>query len=138
MSLDLPLHTLPPAFAEACAADVARLDAALGPERSTALDTLFTAHPARRAELARLLCISRFALREFERHPELLADLLQSGDLVRDYDEGEYLARSHVALAGATAEEPVMRALRTFRRREMLRIVWREQCALAEIGRAHV
>ena len=132
MSLLLPTENVPAAFAAALAADVARLDAALGEERCAAVEEVFRREPLRREQLARLLCQSRFVFRECERHPGLLPDLLGSGDLGRAYGADEYLERTRAALGGATAEADVMSALRALRRREMLRILWREQCALAD------
>jgi glutamate-ammonia-ligase adenylyltransferase len=132
MSLQLPADAVPAAFAAALGEDTARLAAALGDERCAAIEDVFLQEPARREELARLLCQSRFVFRECERHPDLLPELLQSGDLLRDYGPDEYLQHARAALAGTTAEAAVMSALRTLRRREMLRILWREQCALAD------
>ncbi|MEN9726693.1 MAG: hypothetical protein RL434_1059, partial [Pseudomonadota bacterium] len=132
MSLLLPTENVPAAFAAALAADVARLGAALGEERCAAVEEVFRREPLRREQLARVLCQSRFVFRECERHPGLLPDLLGSGDLGRAYGADEYLDRTRAALGGATVEADVMSALRALRRREMLRILWREQCALAD------
>ncbi|MFM7274457.1 MAG: hypothetical protein ACKO4A_11480, partial [Gammaproteobacteria bacterium] len=79
---------IPPSFLPALQIDVARLAEALGPGHLEHVRALLQENPARAAELARLLVCSRFALREFERHPELLPDLLGSGDLARGYAEG--------------------------------------------------
>ncbi len=131
MNLDLPADAVPAAFAVALTDDAARLAVALGTEQRRIVEEVLSREPGRRAELARLLCISRFVLRECERNPELLPDLLQSGDLARPYRDGEYAERARRALGGASNEDAVMRGLRTLRRREMLRILWREQCGLA-------
>ena len=132
MNLQLPPDTVPAAFAAALAEDTTRLAAALGEERCSALEDVFRREPARRSELARLLCHSRFVLRECERYPDLLPELLQSGDLGRTYGDDEYLLRARAALGGTITEATVMTALRAQRRREMLRILWRERCALAD------
>ena len=104
---------------------------ALGEERLGQVHALLLANPARAAELARLLLCSRFALREFERHPDLLPELLGSGDLERSYAEGEYLQRARMAIGDAPSESRLQEGLRTLRRREMLRILWRERAALS-------
>ncbi|MFM7783886.1 MAG: bifunctional [glutamate--ammonia ligase]-adenylyl-L-tyrosine phosphorylase/[glutamate--ammonia-ligase] adenylyltransferase, partial [Gammaproteobacteria bacterium] len=122
---------IPPSFLPALQVDVARLAEALGLGHLEHVRALLQENPARAAELARLLVCSRFALREFERHPELLPDLLGSGDLARGYAEGEYLRRARAAVGDSPSEPRLQECLRALRRREMLRILWRERAALS-------
>ena len=75
---------------------------------------------------ARLERASRFARDNFTRHPELLAELRASGDLLRSYDESELATALAGRLAGCESAEELSRELRLFRRREMLRILWRD------------
>ena len=80
---------------------------------------------------ARLERASRFAAESFRREPELLAELRGSGDLERGYPEdhiGDALAKR---LSGCEDGEALARLLRRFRRREMLRILWRDFNRLA-------
>jgi len=68
------------------------------------------------------------------RHPEVLADLIATGDLEQVHDP-VYLARGlDAALSGVTDETGLQRALRRFRRREMMRIIWRDVTGRAALG----
>jgi glutamate-ammonia-ligase adenylyltransferase len=73
---------------------------------------------------------SDFAAVTAARYPETLAGLLASGDLARCYAPGDLERRLAADLAdlasGRADEEGLQRRLRHFRRREMLRIVWRD------------
>ncbi len=83
------------------------------------------------AQQARLLAASRFAAIQFERDPGLLEELRASGDLERSYDTDELGARLAGQLANCEDAESLDRALRLLRRREMLRILWRDFNRLA-------
>ncbi len=78
------------------------------------------------AQHARLLAASRFAAIQFERDPDLLEELRASGDLARSYEEDELRARLAGQLADCGDADSLDRALRRLRRREMLRILWRD------------
>ncbi len=69
---------------------------------------------------------SSFVAQSCMRDPELLRELLASGDLERPYDEEGYTQRLAQRLEGVTDEEGLDAALRRFRRREMVRIAWRD------------
>ncbi len=84
------------------------------------------AHPDFLAVLRRVWAMSPFVARSCGRHPDLLADLLASGDLLTDTGAGEYPARLRDALATATDDRQLGAALRRIRRREMVRIAWRD------------
>jgi [glutamine synthetase] adenylyltransferase / [glutamine synthetase]-adenylyl-L-tyrosine phosphorylase len=56
-----------------------------------------------------------------------------SGDLARSYRSGELAQRQTTALAGVTDDSALQRALRQFRRREMVRIIWRDLAGWAEL-----
>nr|WP_207280724.1 bifunctional [glutamate--ammonia ligase]-adenylyl-L-tyrosine phosphorylase/[glutamate--ammonia-ligase] adenylyltransferase [Thiocystis violacea] len=60
------------------------------------------------------------------RHPADLADLIASGDLGRAYAAGDLARRLEPRLAGVADEPALQMALRRFRRREMMRIIWRD------------
>jgi len=59
-------------------------------------------------------------------HPHLLKDLAESGDLMSAYEQGTYHERLDAAIKGVTTEEALKKVLREFRRREMVRIIWRD------------
>jgi glutamate-ammonia-ligase adenylyltransferase len=66
------------------------------------------------------------------RKPELLLGLLESGDLSRSYPDDYY--RKQLSQLSVTDEAGLMSALRQFRRREMVRIAWRDLAGWAELS----
>jgi glutamate-ammonia-ligase adenylyltransferase len=74
---------------------------------------------------------SEFVARACIPDPALLTDLLASGDLDRRYAADDYLQRLNRQLAEATDEATLAAGLRRFRRREMVRIAWRDLAGLA-------
>jgi glutamate-ammonia-ligase adenylyltransferase len=79
---------------------------------------------------ARVWEASDFVATTVARYPETFAQLLASGDLDRPYEPGEMgqgLAAALADLQQAGADdEGLQRRLRRFRRREMLRLIWRD------------
>lgn len=82
--------------------------------------------------IAKVWCASSFVAESCSRHPVLLADLLRSGDLLTVYppqrydDDGQKLS--------ADNEAELMAKLRRFRRREMVRIAWRDLAGWAPLS----
>lgn len=83
--------------------------------------------------LARVWAYSDFVAQSCAREPPLLADLHASGDLARPYTSDEYVGRVAAALSGCADESALMSALRKLRRREMVRIAWRDLAGWAKI-----
>ena len=83
------------------------------------------------AQQARLFAASRFATQTCERFPELLTELKSSGDLNRSYGELEIRRALTSALVDCQDGDGLSQRLRRFRRREMLRILWRDFNRLA-------
>ncbi|MEW8027461.1 MAG: bifunctional [glutamate--ammonia ligase]-adenylyl-L-tyrosine phosphorylase/[glutamate--ammonia-ligase] adenylyltransferase [Candidatus Thiodiazotropha sp.] len=67
------------------------------------------------------------------RHVELLPDLYREGDLNSSFREGEMAQRLAVVLQSVNDETGLSRALRDFRRRQMVRIIWRDLAGLAPL-----
>lgn len=67
------------------------------------------------------------------RHPGLLLELHGSGDLGRAYGEGEMGRALERSLEGVRDEVALQRQLRQFRRREMVRVMWRDLDRLAPL-----
>ncbi len=67
------------------------------------------------------------------RQPQMLAELLADGDLDRAYPAGELEQRLGVALDGVAAEPDLHTRLRRFRRRQMVRIIWRDLAGWADL-----
>ncbi|MEE4659010.1 MAG: bifunctional [glutamate--ammonia ligase]-adenylyl-L-tyrosine phosphorylase/[glutamate--ammonia-ligase] adenylyltransferase, partial [Halieaceae bacterium] len=84
------------------------------------------------AQQARLFAASRFARTTCQRDPALLDELLASGDLSRAYTDSEMSETLAGALAACADADALARGLRLFRRREMLRILWRDFNRLAD------
>lgn len=76
--------------------------------------------------LAHVWACSEFVARTCCREPHLLHDLLTSGDLATSRASGDYAGRLANHLADVGNEEALHRELRRFRRREMVRIAWRD------------
>lgn len=76
--------------------------------------------------LRSVLAFSDFVAETCTRDPAMLADLIESHDLLRRYPEGEYRQKLETALAGANDEDELIRYLRCCRRREWVRIAWRD------------
>ncbi len=91
-------------------------------------------HPERRRiaqALPRVLAASEFVARAAVAEPETLAELVTSGDLLRAYPRGELAARAERAIAGVEDEADLKRRLRRLRRREMLRLAFRDLAGFA-------
>ncbi|MFP5350633.1 MAG: bifunctional [glutamate--ammonia ligase]-adenylyl-L-tyrosine phosphorylase/[glutamate--ammonia-ligase] adenylyltransferase [Gammaproteobacteria bacterium] len=88
------------------------------------------------ALLPRVLGLSDFVAQALEREPELAQDLLASGDLDAPYDPAGIPARVERALANVTDDAELKRRLRALRRREWVRLAWRDlggRATLAEV-----
>ncbi|HEV2229114.1 MAG TPA: bifunctional [glutamate--ammonia ligase]-adenylyl-L-tyrosine phosphorylase/[glutamate--ammonia-ligase] adenylyltransferase [Steroidobacteraceae bacterium] len=93
---------------------------------------LASAPPEVRASLARVLAASDFVAESLTRDPQLLAGLISRGDLTRRLAPAELAARAPV-LAAATPEGEAQSALRRWRRRELVRIAWRDLAGWADL-----
>lgn len=80
-------------------------------------------------QLTRVLGCSCFAAECFIRRPELLLELLESESLVQPLGEDAFQGRLQGLIANGSIDPGV--ALRRFRQREMLRIIWRDLNRLA-------
>jgi glutamate-ammonia-ligase adenylyltransferase len=77
---------------------------------------------------------SEYVAQSCTRDPGLLERLVESGDLHRQYPAGELATRLGGRLAGVLDEPALQRSLRRFRRREMVRIIWRDIARLAPLS----
>ncbi|PIE82736.1 MAG: bifunctional [glutamate--ammonia ligase]-adenylyl-L-tyrosine phosphorylase/[glutamate--ammonia-ligase] adenylyltransferase [Candidatus Contendobacter odensis] len=92
--------------------------------------------PPTGTRLGQLLLVwacSEFVARSCIREPKLLTDLLNSGDLATRYTTGDCATRLERLISNITDTQQLGVALRRFRRREMLRIAWRDLAHLAEL-----
>ena len=90
----------------------------------------------------RVWACSEFVAESCARYPAMLADLLESGDLERCHADGEdgaaqrhcvsrHIERLRASLGESPGEEALRQGLRRMRRREMVRIAWRDIGGLA-------
>ncbi len=77
-------------------------------------------------QLALVWGCSDFVAEQCSADPALFQQLVESGDLAKSYDADTYLQRLQQQLAEVSGEEQLSQQLRIFRRREMIRIVWRD------------
>ena len=82
---------------------------------------------------ARVWEASEFAALTAARSPETLAALITDGDLSRSLTADDLSGQLRAALAELTDEASLHKALRVFRRRQMLRIVWRDLSGWADL-----
>ena len=90
--------------------------------------------PGFRARACRVFAISDFVAGLCHRSPVLLADLLDSGDLLADSWPGVMGRRVAERLAACANEPALHQLLRQLRQREMLRIAWRDLAGWATLA----
>ncbi|NOT12027.1 MAG: bifunctional [glutamate--ammonia ligase]-adenylyl-L-tyrosine phosphorylase/[glutamate--ammonia-ligase] adenylyltransferase [Methylococcaceae bacterium] len=95
------------------------------------LKVSFNATPDLISSMVKVWCSSQFVTENCLRRPELLVDLIDSMDLTAVYPDDTYTKK--LALPQLETEEQLMAALRQFRRREMIRIAWRDIAGWAEL-----
>ena len=88
--------------------------------------------PAVVESLPRVWAASNYVAQQCLRQPSLLADLAKA-DLKQDYSWEIYRERLSKRLAPISQELDLMRELRRFRQREMVRIIWRDIAGWAEL-----
>ncbi|MFO8239488.1 MAG: bifunctional [glutamate--ammonia ligase]-adenylyl-L-tyrosine phosphorylase/[glutamate--ammonia-ligase] adenylyltransferase, partial [Dissulfuribacterales bacterium] len=76
---------------------------------------------------------SEFVARNCFKEPGLLLDLLESGDLINSYTDGNYDRIVNNAVKEASEDKQLAIVLRRLRRREMVRIAWRDLAQQAEL-----
>jgi len=87
-----------------------------------------------RSSLGVVCAASDFVIAALTRDPDLLAELIASGDLERPLRRAEFAARAPAPPPPGTGTEPQLQAaLRRWRRREFTRIAWRDLAGWAEL-----
>jgi glutamate-ammonia-ligase adenylyltransferase len=82
--------------------------------------------------LPKVWCSSAFVAEQCCKSPELLIDLADSGDLTSAYAAGCY--KDRLSALNLDSESALMTALRKFRRREMVRIAWRDLAGWSDLA----
>ncbi len=95
---------------------------------------LETGGPQVRDSLQTVFAASDFVAQACTRHPSLLRELIDSGDLLRTFEGSEFASRAPGLNADTSALEALAMAdLRQWRRREMVRIAWRDLAGWASL-----
>ncbi|MDD1627718.1 MAG: bifunctional [glutamate--ammonia ligase]-adenylyl-L-tyrosine phosphorylase/[glutamate--ammonia-ligase] adenylyltransferase, partial [Methylococcaceae bacterium] len=92
----------------------------------------FNPSPEITASMAKVWCSSLFIAESCMRRPEILVDLVATGDLSAAYNDHSYVDK--LACMQIDSEAGLMQALRQFRRREMIRIAWRDLAGWAQLS----
>uniref|UniRef100_A0A7C4RTT2 Bifunctional [glutamate--ammonia ligase]-adenylyl-L-tyrosine phosphorylase/[glutamate--ammonia-ligase] adenylyltransferase n=1 Tax=Desulfatirhabdium butyrativorans TaxID=340467 RepID=A0A7C4RTT2_9BACT len=93
----------------------------------------FPNHPFVRNTLAAVFLASHFVSNACIREPLLLSDLVESGDLMTSYLPGRYHRLLSDRIWGVSTEAELSAVLRCFRKREMVRIAWRDIAGAADL-----
>lgn len=80
-----------------------------------------------------VLAFSDFVSQSCIRYPQMLQDLVQSGDIFRLYSKDDYSAKLQSRLPDEVDETSLGMCLRHFRQREMVRIAWRDLAGWADL-----
>ncbi|MFZ0242101.1 MAG: bifunctional [glutamate--ammonia ligase]-adenylyl-L-tyrosine phosphorylase/[glutamate--ammonia-ligase] adenylyltransferase [Desulfobacterales bacterium] len=91
------------------------------------------AAPEFRRSAGRVFAFSDFVFDTCIRHPALLVDLCHSGELDRAYPTDAYGLSLARRLESPTTDTELEKMLRDFRRRELIRIAWRDLCGSADL-----
>ena len=81
----------------------------------------------------RVFAFSDFVADTCIRQPSLLWDLINSGDLENPYKTGTYIDKLQPLIAQVNNDSQLEKSLRLFRRREMVRIAWRDLAEWADL-----
>ncbi len=90
--------------------------------------------PAVAASLPMVWAASTFVAQSCFLVPALLAELVSCGDLTSAYTEGVFNERLGALLQNVKDDASLLSCLRQFRRREMVRIAWRDLAGWADLG----
>ena len=101
-------------------------------EQLAGLNLDFNPAPEIPASMVKVWCSSLFIAESCMRRPEILVDLINSGDLSTIYSDHSYAGK--LACMQIDSEALLMQELRRFRRREMIRIAWRDLAGWAQLS----
>ena len=84
--------------------------------------------------LPRVWACSEFVARSCSQYPQLLTELIDSGDLQTTYVPDTLMTRISARIESIENESSLKQGLRTFRRRELSRIAWRDLAGWADLS----
>ncbi|QWF71871.1 bifunctional [glutamate--ammonia ligase]-adenylyl-L-tyrosine phosphorylase/[glutamate--ammonia-ligase] adenylyltransferase [Methylomonas paludis] len=121
---------LPPALQGLAVDFCQRLAEKIPTER---LISLLDDQPLFAGSILKVCCSSRFVADTWLRQPDLLVELLTSGDLYAEQRRDTYAADWQLSSQHCNSEAELAKTLRLFRRREMVRIAWRDLAGWADL-----
>jgi [glutamine synthetase] adenylyltransferase / [glutamine synthetase]-adenylyl-L-tyrosine phosphorylase len=77
-------------------------------------------------QLKRVWSCSEFVAMSCSKTPDILKQLINSGDLHATYEQSGMKYRLSKLLSSTETEEDLLKILRQFRNREIIRIIWRD------------
>mgnify|MGYP000380302232 CR=1 FL=1 len=86
-------------------------------------------------DLTRVLTGSTFVAEQMGRDSEMLPSLLSTGDLYREYSADQYNLQLQQLFAHVESEEQLHKAVRRFRQREQVRLIWRDLTRQSDMRR---
>ena len=84
--------------------------------------------------LPRVWACSEFVARSCSQYPQLLTELIDSGDLRTSYTPDTLATRISAHIGSIDNESSLKQSLRVLRRRELVRIAWRDLAGWAELA----
>jgi glutamate-ammonia-ligase adenylyltransferase len=90
-------------------------------------------YPDLHESLPRVFIASDFVAENILHYPPLWVSLVESGDLTKNYSSNTYYEQLTTCVEGISTERDLHRVLREFRRREMLRLIWRNALQLSDV-----
>jgi glutamate-ammonia-ligase adenylyltransferase len=90
-------------------------------------------NPEIRQSIEPVFAFSEFVSTSCMREPAVLADLIEGGDLNRELKPNGYQSKFRELTAGVEDEQQLIRLLRRLRRRELIRIAWRDLAGWADL-----
>ncbi len=91
-------------------------------------------HPEILKSLKQVFAFSDFVAESCTRNPAMLIDLIDSGDLLSRRQPDDYDHKIKALLTDVSDEETLSRLLRRYRRRELVRIAWRDLAGWADLS----
>ncbi len=128
---ELSMSALPALLQEQAERHWARLLPRLNGDQLSALEAF-------QPQIMPLFALSDFIAESAIHSPELLLELLQSGELNQAIRHPDYASTLETMVSAVADEESLKRVLRRFRRRQMMVIAWRELSGLAEVEESFI
>ncbi len=86
-------------------------------------------------DLTRVLTGSTFVAEQMGRDSEMLPSLISTGDLYREYSADQYNHQLQQLFTHVESEEQLHKAVRRFRQREQVRLIWRDLTRQSDMRR---